>query len=38
MLAKSIVVLVNTEMELTAEALARLNAELPVVPFPTAGE
>ena len=36
-LAKSIVVLVNTEMELTAEALARLDAELPVVPFPNAG-
>lgn len=36
-LAKSTVVLVNTEMELTAEALARLDAELPVVPFPNAG-
>ena len=37
-LAKSNVILVNTEMELTDEALARLNSALPAVPFPGAGE
>lgn len=37
-LAKSTVVLVSTDMEITSEALRRLNTELPIIALPDPGE
>ena len=37
-LAKSTVVLVNTDMEITTEALSRLNEQLPIIPLSDLGE